>query len=80
MIFENNSPKGIFRQNMSDSPNWSLTERSPSPESVILKTNSASKAFRLIYNLENLSRRLYQKFTRGSFIHEFIGSKNEIRR
>ena len=30
MIFEKSSPKGIFRQNISDSPNGSLTEHSKS--------------------------------------------------
>ena len=35
MIFENSSLKGIFGQNMSDSPRWSLTDDSRSLQAVI---------------------------------------------
>ena len=37
MIFENSSPKGIFGQHMSDSPNWSLTANSRSLQAAALK-------------------------------------------
>ena len=37
MIFEYSSPKGIFKQNMSESPNGSLTDHSKSEESAALK-------------------------------------------
>ena len=37
MIFENSLSKGIFEQNMSNSPKWSLTDNSRSWQAAILK-------------------------------------------
>ena len=38
MIFENSLSKGIFEQNMSNSPKWSLTDNSRSWQAAILKS------------------------------------------